>query len=180
MTPGREITSLDNLSNLTFVGGELRISAFSLSNFSGFDALTTVTGNLTIENVDTATELMGFDQLTQVDGILRFNTSQTATRLSGFNGLTSVGGLDLGAYFRLTEIAGLSNLTTIDGDLWITRNNDLTTLSGLSQITEVSGQLLILENDSLPQCEAEAFRDGLTTLGGDVSIEENLGTGTCG
>jgi hypothetical protein len=40
-------------------------------------------------------------------------------------------------------------------------------------------QLLILENDSLPQCEAEAFRDGLTTLGADVSIEENLGTGTC-
>ena len=69
----------------------------------------------------------------------------------------------------LTNIDGLSNLITFDGDLGIGYNATLNNLEGLSNITTVN-DLGILENAALTNVDGLV---NLTTIGGDLIIVNN-------
>jgi len=80
--------------------------------------------------------------------------------------------LDISDNGSLTSLDGLSNLTTLDGDLEISYNPALTTLDGLSSLTTVDGEMYIHNNECLNQAEAEAFAAGLSA-GGAVDVFNN-------
>ncbi len=87
-----------------------------------------------------------------------------------------VGDLKIGAYSGtdITNISGLSQLTSIGGDLLVWNNNNLTSLTGLENVEANSiGGLGIYNNLSLTTCEAQNICDYLTSPNGTVNIYNN-------
>ena len=81
------------------------------------------------------------------------------TNLDGITSLTSVGGdltIEYNAY--LTTLEGLNSLTSVGGDLHIRENAALTTLNVFPSLTSVGGELYIGNNDALTTL------DGLNSL----------------
>ena len=65
----------------------------------------------------------------------------------------------------ITNLEGLSQITAVDGDLWILGNPLLPNLSGLDNLSSITGELEISGNTALTD---------LTGLEGLISITENL------
>jgi hypothetical protein len=95
--------------------------------------------------------------LTSVGGNLGIEVT-SLTNLDGLSSLTSVGGdLAITSNDVLTDISGLSSLTSVGGDLNISNNDALTDISGLSNLTAVGGALSIANNPALCQSLVDAF-----------------------
>src|SRR5690606_27966980 len=81
---------------------------------------------------------------------LEISSNSNLTDLDGLSNLTSVGGfLDIHNNSNLTNLDGLSNLTSVGGFLAIYNNSNLTNLNGLSNLTSVGADLVISSNYSL-------------------------------
>jgi hypothetical protein len=65
--------------------------------------------------------------------------------------------LDINSNFVLTDISGLSSLTSVGENLSLQDNAVLTDISGLSNLTTVGGDLYIYENLALCQSLVDAF-----------------------
>src|SRR5690606_26650109 len=85
-----------------------------------------------------------------VGGYLYIYENSNLTNLDGLSNLTSVGGyLRISTNSSLTNLDGLSNLTSVGGYLQIYNNSNLTNLNGLSNLTSVGADLVISYNYSL-------------------------------
>src|SRR5690606_11901415 len=98
-------------------------------------------------------------------------SNSNLTNLDGLSNLTSVGGyLDIYSNSNLTNLDGLSNLTSVGGYLYISSNSSLTNLDGLSNLTSVGGYLKIYNNLSLTKHDGLS---NLTSVGGFLHIDSN-------
>jgi hypothetical protein len=89
--------------------------------------------------------------------------------------LTHIGGhFEIINNHVLTDISGLANLTSIEGDLRIGLNPLLKSLTGLDNIDANSIEnLTISSNDTLSTCEAQSICDYLAAPNGVITIVEN-------
>ncbi len=71
---------------------------------------------------------------------------------------------------EIQSLAGLDQITTIDGGLSIANNNQLVDLSGLENLQSLAGNLLIFDNENLQSIEALV---NLQTIRGVLSIGKN-------
>jgi len=97
------------------------------------------------------------------------------TNLNGLSVVTSIGE-DLNIYSNdsLPNLTGLENVTFIGGYLWIHNNNTLTSLTGLDNIIADSIENLFIDNNtSLSACEVQSICDYLTNPNGDIYIHDN-------
>jgi len=93
------------------------------------------------------------------------------TNLNGLSVLTSIGGnLYIYSNDALASLTGLDNLTYIGSDLHIYNNNALTNLAGLDNLVSIGGELLIFDNDDLTSLTG---LEGLTSIGDYLSISAN-------
>ncbi len=83
----------------------------------------------------------------------------------GFPGCTVLNEYAVISGDNINNLNGLSQITSVDGDLWILGNPLLTSLSGLDNLSSITGELEISGNTALTD---------LTGLEGLTSIEENL------
>ena len=97
------------------------------------------------------------------------------TNLNGLSVLTSIEeALLIRDNQSLTSLAGLYNLTSIGGDLYIRGNDALPSLAGLDNINSESiFNLSILENNSLSICDVQNICDYLASPTGLVWIMDN-------
>ena len=73
---------------------------------------------------------------------LRINDNDALTNLDGLSGISSVDGdLHIFATPALTNLDGLSGITSVGDDLEILYNDALTNIEGLSSLTSVVGDL---------------------------------------
>ncbi len=93
------------------------------------------------------------------------------TNLNGLSQLTSIGG-DLNIYNNaaLTSLSGLENITSIGGNLLIYWSDNLTSLSGLENLTSVDGALVMQTN---PQLTSLSGLNNLTSIKGGLYIRNN-------
>ncbi len=70
---------------------------------------------------------------------------------------------------NLTSLAGLNNITTIAGGLWIHHFNTLTSLDGLANLVSVGGTIHIYSNNNLAALDL----DNLDSVGDDFWILGN-------
>ena len=106
-----------------------------------------------------------------VSGRLTIRDSTDITNLNGLSNLTSIGGgVVISSNDALTSLDGLSSLTSVGGDLRISQNFLLTSLDGLSSLTSVGGGLHIIENTDLTNLNGLS---NLTSLGGILIIYLN-------
>jgi hypothetical protein len=100
------------------------------------------------------------------------------TNLNGLSVLTSIGGyLGINGNDVLTSMTGLDNLTSVGGFLEIYDNEALTSLTGLYSLTIVGDYLKIEHNTALTSLTG---LDNLTSIGGSLIIAENIFTSLIG
>lgn len=76
-----------------------------------------------------------------------------------------------GVSTNITNLNGLSVITSIGGTLWIVWNDNLANLSGLNNLTFIGGDFELKGNDSLTSITS---LENLTTISGSLSIGTNF------
>ena len=98
----------------------------------------------------------------------------SGSEISNLNGLTSIssigGSLLIYLNFSLSSLDGLNNLTFIGGYISIDYNVELTSLEGLENLTSIGGYLSIFSNSALSGLN---MLNSLTTIGGYLNIITN-------
>lgn len=167
-----QLISINALSGVTTVGiwhlsnQSVRISNnASLTRISILNGITSLPGELMIENNASLTEVDGFSSLTQINGLRAnlFITGNTLlTSINGFAALTTITGgggggvITISNNAALTTMNGFSSLTHINGGitggLIISNNPALTEGDGLSQLISITGgnfYLKVMDNPLL-------------------------------
>jgi hypothetical protein len=112
--------------------------------------------------------IIDYPNCTQIAGYLAIRSEVTNLNALS-NIITITGSLDAGNATMLTDISGLSNLTTIGQDALIA-NSALTDLNGLSSLTNIVGWFSIRNNASLTNINGLG---ALTNVGGYLIIRDN-------
>jgi hypothetical protein len=189
------LRNVEGLSGLTRIGGDLSLSFNDgLVDLSGLDRLESAGGVEVVGN-PSLIDVRGLEQLTEIQGHLRILRNDALVDLSGLDNLGRVTGnvviegrrqdLVAGAHDRghpaLTHLTGLESLTTIDGRLFVVRNDVLASLEGLSALIRAGNMVEIRDNPDLPDCEVAALRERLEASGweGVFQSEGNLASGSC-
>ena len=95
-------TSLAGLQDISSVIGDVYIQNTALTNVDGLATLTTVDGDLVIQNNGALTNVDGLATLTTVDGDLVIQNN-ALTNIDGLAGLTSVGSVYLQSNWALCQ-----------------------------------------------------------------------------
>ncbi|WIA36150.1 hypothetical protein OEZ86_007496 [Tetradesmus obliquus] len=166
-----------------------KVELISLSDpASCIRSLATVRGGLAIIDDGQLPDLSALSRVRSVVGPLYIygRTNASLTSLAGLENLQQVGGLNL-AHTRLQNIAALSKLTVLQGDLVAWDNPALASLAGLQGVTQMYGKLWLENNPMLQDLNGLQgvqviegditlrFLDGLTTLNGLGSLVSTNG-----
>ncbi len=193
-----QLTSLDGLSCVTRIGGDLTVrSNPDLASISGLAALTEVGGNVSIgeylcefttEWVCTGygnpalTSLDGLQNLESVGGWLWIADNDALVDPGvSFDTLATIGGaggmsLLVDGHAALTRLPDLPLITSISGWNTIWGNESLVSLEGLPNLATVDGDLMIAYNPALPTLQG---LESLETMTGTLYLVDN-GTVTAG
>lgn len=175
------LNSLEGLEALHTLGSNLLIQANGVTTLKGLDALETIGGDLKILGNNSLTSYSSLYDLTSISGELVINDSPALSQLNGLTSLETVGGnLSIGNNGAgLTQVNELSNLTSINGDLKITYGW-LTDLSGLVNLDpDTITHLEIQGNPNLSICNIANFCAYLSVSSNPRTISGNTGTGDC-
>jgi len=108
---------------------------------------------------------------TEIEGNVLIN-GEGITNLYGLSMLTTVDGHLVIASTSLLTLTGLDNLVYVGGDFRLGANFNLTNLSGLENLVSINGSLEIARNhDLLNLSELE----NLTSINGRINIDWNMG-----
>jgi hypothetical protein len=163
---------------LTSIGGDLYIEDNStLNSLVGLDNVTSVGGWLQIQYNDSLTSLTGLENVTSIGGTLTIGHNNVLTSLTGLDNVTSIGGgLSILNNNALNSLIGLDNVASIGGTLTIGHNNVLTSLTGLDNLTSIGGSLSVIGNDTLTSLTG---LDAVTSIGGNLMIMQNIALTNC-
>jgi hypothetical protein len=194
------LTTLSGIERPSVSGGVTLKNCTSLSSLTGL-AGATFPGGVHLHDLDLTT-LDGIEG-TSLEGGLTLHRNPRLESLAALSDHTSLGHLRIFANPALSTLAGLDNVTSIAGNLqilghcteecWVDddgeevctrtceRNTMLKSVRALSGLQSVGGEFAILENPSLPSCEAVWLRDnvGIANIGGTISIIRNADSGAC-
>jgi len=87
------------------------------------------------------------------------------------NGNLRIGTTLAGSPTNITDISGLSNLTTLNSNLIIWRNPNLSSLNGLQNITSIGASININDNNSLTSFDG---LQNVTSIGSNLLIDNNF------
>ena len=173
---GHEIINLNGLSPITSIDGSLIIgdhyqSVRNISSLDGLENLTFVGGNFQIVGNKVFANLAGLENLSSIGGYLWLAGNQALTNLTGLENIHSIGDyLDI-EYNSLTSLTGLEGLTSIGGYLYIHGNDNLNNLEGLNDLTSIGSNLTIMGNDGL--INLSGLENLKTLSGGYLRIHSN-------
>ncbi len=92
------------------------------------------------------------------------------SNLQGLSNLTSIGGtLTITYTGTLPDLSGLNNLVSIGGNLVIEQTTGLLTLNGLNKLATIGGKFQVWNNGSLQNCNGLG---ALTDIGQDLDIRD--------
>lgn len=182
------LAEIDFLNEITEINSDVVISSNpSVIEISGFKNVVSINGDLELISMDGLETISGFGQLNSISGLLRLQSLISVMDFSGFTSLSSIGGdLDI-LTSSISDMNGFSSLTNIGGSLILRTNVILDNVDGLSNLSTIQGDLIVDNNASALN---DNFTDGLknvngfinlNTLGGDLTVTSNkLLTDFCG
>ncbi len=160
----QNLITLVHLNDLDAVIEDLEISDNPLlENFDGMEGITELQGEFNLVNLPSIADFNGFSNLSSVGNNFKIrNIALDITDLTDFVSLSTIGGnleiLNTG----FVSLAGLENITSISGRLYLQQNDALISLEALSNLTTLNDGLL-----------AVRFQDLLTSLEGLHNIDPN-------
>jgi len=170
---GNGVSSLESLSNLVCIDGDLDISDCpNLTGMDGLEALMAIGGNLIAgwnENLQTSE---GAHALSSVGGSIWLESNPSLGSVL-FPALRSIG-----SDFVVTNNNGvaameLPQLGIVGRNLEIGGCGALDELSGLAALSSVGGSVYITDNAALPTCEATSLVDQLTDYDAPTCVSGN-------
>jgi hypothetical protein len=175
------LSNFIGLDGLTTISGTLIIGYdmpeqgnTSLINLTGLEGLHSIGGNLGIFWNDELSSLNGLDNLTEIGGFLEIIDNPISS-LTGLGNLTNIGNyLLLKENSELISLAGATDLQTLGSGLHVIDNDQLMSLIDLVNIDPNSiTDLVIYNNNSLFDCDAQNICEYLVSPGGIVEIHDN-------
>jgi hypothetical protein len=191
-----DIISLDGLSNIDSIDGELQICRnyklinvdeclnnltivrrgivifenTNLRSMNGFNNLIYVT-NINIINQYKFVEIKGFSNLTELDGNIVLSNIQFLENIDGFSNLTKIGGrLEINYCDALTGLPAFLNLKNIGYDLILEMNSNLQSLEGFKNLTSLGNSLGIRRNNKLKNLDGLG---SIIKIPGQIWLEGN-------
>ena len=156
------LVNINGLSNLTSVGALASVPADgsvsivqnnSLTNIDGLSNLHYIGGTLSIYDNDILENIDGLQNLQNFDAFFQISGNPSLTNLNGLtNALHSIsGGYAIGGFAifdndNLVSISGVTNISSVYGNIDIHSNPALTNLNGLSNLQFIHGSLKISDN----------------------------------
>lgn len=175
----RFIDNLEGLSQLTKIGGSLKISNSFINpeftTLNGLENLTSIGKDFTLSVYQSLSDISALKNLTSVGGDLRISSNSSLQYLTGFDNLDSIGGnLSVLGNTTLKNLTALENLTFVGGYIDIHHNSQLTSLNGLENIDASSiSNLSITRNYNLSSCKSETICNYLANPNGSILIYAN-------
>lgn len=184
------LENVDNLANLTYIGGDLNLSSNPLSNIDGLKNLQVIDGQLSLtsnpltnldglSNLETLDTLLlsnmegleninGLSKLTEITGSIQIDNNPSLTNLNGLSNITTIGGdFHMEDMPSLTNLDGLSNLTSVD-EIQVTFSG-LQNVNGLSNLTSIPGSLFLPRNSSLTDISGLS---NITSIGDTLNLSD--------
>ncbi len=163
------LVSFDGINALTSVDGDLLIEDNdALVDFNSLNSLSEVEGDLVIRNNSSLTSLVGLFLLPNIGEDLILENLPSLTSLAGPNNLSTIGDdfrlVDLPP--TITDLTDFLSLDSITSDFHIEQTN-LVSLAGLENITSLGGELYIHSSDQLEDLTA---LQNLTSIGGQLLV----------
>ncbi len=165
-----QLTSIQELSGLTTVAGDLEIVNYAIANLQGLQNITSIEGNLILENFDSISNLQELENLSYIGEDLFINGCDNLVSLQGLSNLDTLGGMLRILYNDgLSDLNGLENLVSVQS-LNIAGNNNMVSLSGLDNLSHIEEYIGINDNESLLNIDALS---NITSASGDLIITDN-------
>ncbi len=173
------IYNLNGLSQVTSIGGDIRIYGnHLLENLTGLDNLTIV-GGLDIYENDALVDLTGLENISIVEGSVNIgwyyygSENRSLESIAALQNVDTItGSLVLRGNPELRSPIGLENLKYVGSDLIIHGNHNLESLAGLESLGTIMGNLEIGYGDEFLTAPFELGNRALKSLEG----LENLNT----
>ncbi|QDG53629.1 hypothetical protein FIV42_23650 [Persicimonas caeni] len=179
------LASLSGLDSLEFTHFlQIRDNA-SLASLAGLELLESA-GRLILEGNPALVSIEALLELRETHKLV-IRDNQSLPDVDGLDNLRQVVGnfaLEEGLLIiennpNLINIEGFNSLTTIRGGIRIINNDALERLTGLSPFRGLLFELVIVDNDTLPTCEALILQSLIASDFTDVVISGNDDTGVC-
>lgn len=161
-----DIASLEPLAGLDAIGGTLRIGYVSLGDLTGLHGLQSVGGIYLFDNPNLQS-LDVFANIETVAGVVEISGSPELADLGGLSGIAFIGdSLQLSDLPSVTTLQTLQSLSSV-GSLYefggiFLRNLGIANLAGLENVTVLDGQLKLEYNENL--VSLDGFPSAVTTL----------------
>ena len=170
------LKDVNGLSGLRSIEGTLNIQSSAIENLDGLNGLTSIDGSLWLIKMENLRDIGGLSNVKSIDGWLvlndiaieNVNSLSNVTSISGKEGV----GLSIVNNDKLLQIDGLSNLTSLEGSMYIQHNEKLQHIDGLSNLTSISKTLLIWGNNLITDIDGLS---NLTSISGELRLRENIG-----
>ncbi len=149
--------NFENFSNLVEVSGFENLKKATEVNFifndklaviPAFNAVDSITGNITIKSCPLITDIIGFNIIKYIGGELIINNNNNLKTIPPFNLLESVKSLAISNNQNVEALGGLASLRSID-DIDISTNAKLLTLPEFNLIKTMNGSFHIYNNPLL-------------------------------
>ena len=167
------LATLDSVKYITAVEGDLRITDNAALVDVSLDALTSVTGALTIAN--TGATRIDLGSLQTVNR-LEISGNPKLTTFDGLAAATIRGDFVLRGNPLLASLGLMSSVSRIDGAMYIEGNNALKNLDAFSSLTFITSSLTVMNNTSL---ETLGRFNRLAGIGTTVAITGNAALPYC-
>jgi len=170
-----DIVNVEALTNLTTINGNLEINDNAvLETLTGLENISRINGNLVVFNNAQLRNILGLNSIKIVGGSLSITNNGKLTTLDGLDNLLTIGGnLSIRNNDFLIRITSLENLIAINGDLTVWGNSILRTINGLNNIDHSTiNSLELRENSELAECATNSICNYLEN-GGSNAIGNN-------
>jgi len=162
------LLNLSSISNLSFFGNDALVDLDGMGKISKVADLSLV--NTQLESLD------GLDGLEEVSGSFVLSNNSQLIEIDGLGRLGIIGGsLTIRSNADLKNLNGFSNLSSIGMEFSLDRNVSLNDITGLGNLRNLGGYLVITNNNSLAENNAQSLADRLTSSGfaGVITINNN-------
>ncbi len=166
-----QISNLNELNNLQFIGGELYLTylndLYDLTAFRNIDTLE----SLYILECPNLSDLTGLDNIHTIDNKFRIGFNSGLTTLAGVYNLNSVGDLDIYENENLNSLKGLETIREITNRLFINNNPVLFSIEALNDVSpDEIDEVAIIVNNTLAVCSNEL----ICTIIDDPSVSKTF------
>jgi hypothetical protein len=172
------LTSLQGLSNLEYIGGDFSLNNLGISNLTGLEKLEEVRDGFSIVQNENLSSLQGVNSLISVGG-LWIKENNSLENLIGIETLEIINGssyLQIAENPSLESLEGLNNVVNINR-FYITNNPNLENLDALSNVEDLGG-IFLHSNESLVSIQGLSNVDP-NSIGNQLEIYFNSSLAFC-